>query len=191
VKLPAGSVRGGVLTEASVLLVTSNPDRTSPVKRGLFVLDNVLNTPTPPPPPNIPPLERAENTFHGKDPTLRQALQVHREKPMCASCHSRMDPIGLAFENFNAMGMWRDQERNQTIEASGQLVTGEKFESVQELKHILATDRKVDFYRCLTEKMLTYALGRGLEYYDVETVDDRGATESRRWQNDDASNRHC
>jgi hypothetical protein len=171
VALPAESVRGGVLTAGSTLVVTSNPDRTSPVKRGLFILDNFLGTPTPPPPPNIPALEAAEKDIKDHEPTLREALQQHRDKPLCASCHSRMDPLGLAFENFNAMGIWRDKERKQTIDASGTLITGESFQSVRELKHILATDHRADFYRCLTEKFLTYALGRGTEYYDVETID--------------------
>jgi hypothetical protein len=171
VSLPADSVRGGVLTDGSTLVVTSNPDRTSPVKRGLFILENFLGTPTPPPPPNIPALEAAEKDIKDHEPTLREALQQHRDKPLCASCHARMDPIGLAFENFNAMGIWRDKERNQTIDPAGMLVTGESFQSVRELKHILAHEHRADFYRCLTEKFLTYALGRGTEYYDVETID--------------------
>jgi hypothetical protein len=171
VTLPPGSPRGGVLTEGTVLTVTSNPDRTSPVKRGLFILSNILGAPVPPPPPNIPALEIAEKDFKGRQPTLREALQVHRENALCASCHSRMDPIGLGMENFNALGVWREKERGQTIETAGKLITGESFNSVQELKHILATKHKTDFYRCLTEKLLTYALGRGTEYYDTETVD--------------------
>ena len=171
VALPADSARGGVLTEGSTLVVTSNPDRTSPVKRGLFILENFLGTPTPPPPPNIPALEAAEKDIKDHEPTLREALQQHRDKPLCASCHARMDPIGLAFENFNAMGMWREKERSQTIDAAGTLVTGESFQSVRELKRILTNEHRSDFYRCLTEKLLTYALGRGTEYYDVETID--------------------
>jgi hypothetical protein len=171
VSLPADSPRGGVLTQGSTLVVTSNPDRTSPVKRGLFILDNFLGTPAPPPPPNIPALEATEKDFGDHDPTLREALKLHREKPLCASCHQRMDPIGLAFENFNAMSMWREKERNQTIDAAGTLITGETFTSVSELKRILATEHREDFYRCLTEKLMTYALGRGLEYYDVESID--------------------
>ncbi len=171
VALPADSVRGGVLTDGSTLVVTSNPDRTSPVKRGLFILENFLGTPTPPPPPNVPALEAAEKDIADHEPTLREALKQHRDKPLCASCHSRMDPIGLAFENFNAMGMWRQKERNQTIDAAGTLITGESFQSVRELKRILAHDHREDFYRCLTEKFLTYAVGRGTEYYDVETID--------------------
>jgi hypothetical protein len=171
VTLPPDSVRGGVLTDASALVVTSNPDRTSPVKRGLFVLENFLGTPPPPPPPNIPALEAAEKDIKDHEPTLREALKEHRDKPLCASCHSRMDPIGLAFENFNAMGMWREKERNQSIDPAGQLITGESFQSVRELKHILAHEHREDFYRCLTEKLLTYALGRGTEYHDVECID--------------------
>jgi hypothetical protein len=171
VAVPKDSPRGGMLTQGSVLLVTSNPTRTSSVKRGLFLLDNVLGTPAPPPPPDIPPLEDAEKGVKDHEPTLRETLEIHRAKPLCASCHDRMDPLGLAMENFNALGLWRDQERGQTIESGGKLITGEKFSNVQELKHILATSRHMDFYRCLTEKLLTYALGRGLEYYDVEAVD--------------------
>ncbi len=119
----------------------------------------------------MPALEASEKDFKDHEPTLRESLQMHRDKPLCQSCHSRMDPIGLAFENFNAMGMWRDQERKQPIIAQGTLVTGETFNSVNELKHILATQHRLDFYRTLTDKLLTYALGRGTEYYDTETID--------------------
>jgi hypothetical protein len=171
VTLPADCPRGGILTMGTVLVVTSNPTRTSPVKRGLFILDNVLGNPAPPPPPNLPTLEDSEKEFKDHDPTLRELLATHRSKPLCASCHSRLDPPGLALENFNAMGMWRDKERGQSVDSAGQLITGEPFSNIRELKHILATDRHLDFYRTLTEKMLIYALGRGLEYYDAETVD--------------------
>jgi len=171
VTLPPDSPRGGVLTMGSVLAVTSNPTRTSPVKRGLFILDNILGTPSPPPPANIPPLENSESAFTNRQPTLREVLSIHREQPLCASCHNRLDPPGLALENFNALGMWRDKEYGEPIEAAGKLITGETFDNVRELKHILATRHKTDFYRCLTEKLLTYALGRGLEFYDVQTVD--------------------
>jgi hypothetical protein len=172
VKLPADSPRGGVLTQGTVLAVTSNPDRTSPVKRGLFILDNILGTPPPPPPPDIPALEDAEAGIKGRPATLRETLKVHRAEALCSACHNRMDPLGLALENFNALGRWRDKERGQPIETAGQLLTGESFANVRELKHILVTKRRLDFYRCLTEKMLVYALGRGLEYADVQTVDE-------------------
>ena len=171
VTLPPDSVRGGVLTEGTVLVVTSNPTRTSPVKRGLFVLDNILGTPPPPPPPDIPPLEDAAKGVTNHVPTLRETLAMHRKNPLCSSCHNRMDPLGLALENFNAMGMWRQTEYNEPIDATGQLITGEKFSNVKELKGIIVKDHYKDFYRTVTEKLLTYALGRGLEYYDVETVD--------------------
>jgi Protein of unknown function (DUF1588)/Protein of unknown function (DUF1587)/Protein of unknown function (DUF1592)/Protein of unknown function (DUF1585)/Protein of unknown function (DUF1595) len=171
VELPKDSPRGGVLTQGTVLTVTSNPTRTSPVKRGLFILDSIVGTPTLPPPADIPQLEESEKAFKDHEPSTREILEVHRSKALCSSCHSRMDPLGLGFENFNALGMWRERERNQPIDAAGKLATGETFTSVRELKQILRGPRKTDFYRCLTEKMLTYALGRGLEYYDVETVD--------------------
>ena len=171
VKLPPGSPRGGVLTQGAVLAVTSNPTRTSPVKRGLFVLDNILGVPPPPPPPDVPPLEDTAKKFKGREPKLSEILALHRENKLCASCHERMDPLGLAFENFNAMGAWRDKESQQTIEVAGKLITGEKFADVTALKHVLTHERRFDYYRCLTEKLLTYALGRGLNYRDIETVD--------------------
>jgi hypothetical protein len=171
VDLPADSPRGGVLTQGTVLAVTSNPDRTSPVKRGLFILENILGTPPAPPPPNIPSLEEAGKGIEGRTPTIREAMELHRSDPLCSSCHNRMDPLGLALENFNPLGMYREAERSGPIDTSGVLITGESFSSVQELKRRLIEDRRQDFYHCLTEKLLTYALGRGLESHDVETVD--------------------
>jgi hypothetical protein len=171
VKLPAHSPRGGILTQGTILAVTSNPTRTSPVKRGVFILDNVLGTPPPPPPPDIPPLEDAAKGLTNRAPSLRETLAAHRENALCSSCHNRMDPLGLALENFNAMGMWRDTEYNEPIDATGQLITGETFRTVTELKRVLIENHSHDFYRTVTEKLLTYALGRGLEYYDVETCD--------------------
>ena len=171
VVLPAGDPRGGILTMGSVLMVTSNPTRTSPVKRGKWILENILAAPTPPPPPNIPALEDSNPKDDSRVPTLRETLAIHRENAMCASCHNRMDPLGLALENFNALGQWRAEEYKQKIDPSGKLATGEAFADITELKHVLVTTHKLEFYRCLTEKMLTYALGRGMEYYDVPTVD--------------------
>jgi hypothetical protein len=171
VQLPEDDPRGGVLTQGNMLLITSNPTRTSPVKRGLFILENILGTPTPPAPPNIPELDEAAEAFVGHEPTLREILARHREDPLCSSCHNRIDPLGLAFENFTAVGSWRDTEDDQPIDVSGKLITGEQFKGVQELKAILVDNYRMNFYRCLTEKMLTYALGRGLEYYDEYTVD--------------------
>lgn len=171
-KLPEGSVRGGVLTQGTVLAVTSNPTRTSPVKRGLFILENILGTPPPPAPPNVPDLEESKDRFKGREPKLAEMLAVHRENKLCSSCHERMDPLGLAMENFNALGSWRDKDAGQPIEAGGKLVTGEPFADVRELKKIIVKNHASDVYHCLTEKLMTYALGRGVEYYDTQAIDE-------------------
>jgi len=172
VKLPADSPRGGILTQGTMLGVTSNPTRTSPVKRGLYILDNILGTPPPPPPANIPPLEDAAKGITNHVATLRETLAAHREQALCSSCHNRMDPLGLALENFNAMGMWRTSELGEPIDATGSLVTGETFSNIRELKQALVKNHSEDFYRTVTEKLLIFALGRGLEYYDVATCDE-------------------
>ena len=171
VTLPAGSPRGGLLTQGGILMVTSNPTRTSPVKRGQFILENILGTPTPPPPPDIPSLEDTIRNLAGREPTTREVMETHRQDALCASCHNRMDPLGLAFENFNALGTFRTTERNQPIDATGKLLNGRTFSNATELKKILVSEFKTDFYTCMTEKLLTYALGRGIDYHDVETVD--------------------
>ena len=170
VSLTKDSHRGSLLTHGSYLLVTSNPTRTSPVKRGLFVLDNLLGTPAPPAPPNVPALEEVKRNSD-RQLTMRETMEIHREKPICASCHARMDPIGLALENFNAIGKFRDMEAGKPIDTAGQLITGEKFTNTVELARILVSSRKKDFYRCATEKLLTYATGRGVEYYDAPTIE--------------------
>lgn len=172
VELAPDSIRGGVLTSGTTLVVTSNPDRTSPVKRGLFVLENLLGIPTAAPPPDIPSLEEAAGERDASQPlSLRETLALHRAHDACSSCHNRMDPLGLALENFNALGRYREQEFGVPIEPAGVLISGEAFADVRQLKKTLASDRKVDFYRCATEKLLTYALGRAVEYTDVLTVD--------------------
>ncbi len=171
VVLPEGSPHGGVLTHASILAVTSNPTRTSPVKRGHFILENILGTPPPPAPPDVPTLEEALSGFEGREPTLKEMLAFHASNGLCHSCHARMDPLGLALENFDAMGLWRDTEAGQPIEPAGKLITGETFADIRELKRILVNERRLDYYRCLTEKLMTYALGRGVEPADVHTID--------------------
>lgn len=171
VELEPESLRGGILTHGTTLVVTSNPDRTSPVKRGLFILDNLLGIPTPAPPPDVPSLEDASKQADGKKLSLRESLALHRESAVCSSCHNRMDPLGLALENFNALGRYRDQEVGQAIDPSGKLISGESFENVRQLKKILANDRRIDFYRCFTEKLMTYALGREVDYHDLPTID--------------------
>jgi hypothetical protein len=166
----AGTSRRGVLTHASVLAITSNPTRTSPVKRGKWVLETFLNAPPPPPPPDVPELKEGKELTG----TLRQRLEQHRENPACAGCHARMDPIGFGLENFDGVGAWRDREGKEDgvppVDARGELTTGEKFDGPLELVEILATRKKDQFVKCLTEKMLTYALGRGVEYYDRVAV---------------------
>lgn len=164
-----GTTRGGVLTMGSFLTITSNPTRTSPVKRGKWVLDNLLNQPPPPPPPDVP--ELPDNPAARLTGSLRQRLEQHRADPMCASCHALMDPIGLAFENFDGVGRWRDQDEGFPIDPAGQLASGERFQGPAELKRLLLTARREEFLRCLAAKLLTYALGRGLEYYDQCAVD--------------------
>ncbi len=157
----AGSPRGGVLTQASVLAVTSNPTRTSPVKRGKWILENLLGTPPPPPPPDVDELEETEE-LHG---TLRQQMEQHRKNPSCASCHARMDPLGFGLENFNAVGIWRDQEGKHKIDASGVLPDGSKFNGPEELRQVLLAKKDL-FVKCFVDKLLTYALGRGTERSD-------------------------
>jgi hypothetical protein len=137
----------------------------------VFILDAILGTPPAPPPPNIPALEDAASAAELKKMNLRDTLALHAKDPMCSSCHSRMDPLGLALENFNAMGMWRTSDAGQPVQTAGKLITGETFADVRELKHVLATARRRDFYQCVSEKLLTYALGRGLDYHDVVTTD--------------------
>ncbi len=165
----SGTPRGGLLTMASILTITSNPTRTSPVKRGKWVLDNILGTPPPPPPPNVPPLK--EGHAGELTGTLRQRMEQHRADPLCASCHARMDPIGFGFENFDGIGAWRAREGNLPIDPSGTLVSGESFQGPAGLRHILLSAKRDEFVRCLVSKFLTYALGRGLEYYDDCALD--------------------
>jgi len=153
--------RAGVLTQGAVLTLTSNPTRTSPVKRGKYVLENILGTPPPPPPPDVPELKEVQLTG-----TLRQRMEQHRANPTCASCHARMDPIGFGFENFDGVGAWRAREGSFPIDASGTLVSGESFHGAAELAEVLSHEKRKEFLHCLSEKMLTYALGRGLEFYD-------------------------
>jgi mono/diheme cytochrome c family protein len=167
VRVKAPAHRGGLLTHAGVLTLASNATRASPVKRGKFVLEQLLNTPPPPPPPEleIPELE-AQKQLKG---TLRQQMEQHRANAVCASCHQRMDPIGFAFEQFDAVGAWREKDGGAAIDASGTLPDGRTFDGPAGLKKLMRAD-KAAFVKCVSEKMLTYALGRGLEDYDRRTV---------------------
>jgi hypothetical protein len=164
------------LTHGSILLITSNPTRTSPVKRGKWVLDNLLNAPPPPPPPNVPELKERKD-FPG---TLRQRLERHRTDAVCASCHARMDPIGFGLENFDGIGAWRTLDDDAPVDSKGKLASGETFTGAEELTLILAKEKRDQFVRCLTDKMLTYGLGRGLEYFDKCALDEIGRNLPRR-----------
>ena len=158
--------RGGVLGQGSVLTVSSYATRTSPVLRGKWILENFLNDPPPPPPPGVPNLDVAEV---GTSISLRQQMEKHRSNPMCASCHQRMDPMGFSLENYNAIGQWRTRDGKFDIDSAGVFPDGRSFKGPDGLKQTLLSDPDT-FARCVTEKLLTYALGRGLERYDRPTV---------------------
>jgi mono/diheme cytochrome c family protein len=161
--------RAGVVTQGSFLTLTSHPGRTSPVRRGEWVLANLLGDAPPAPPPNVPALEQTRAANQGM--TLRQQMERHRADPNCASCHKVMDAIGFGLESFDPVGRWRDRDGSHPIDSKGALPSGEVFDGPIELAAIL-NQRKAEFSRCLTEKMLTYALGRGVEWYDKCAVDD-------------------
>jgi hypothetical protein len=163
-----GARRGGLLTQASILTITSNPTRTSPVKRGKWILEQILGTPPPPPPPGVPDLK--EDKSAELSGPLRQRMEQHRANPSCASCHSRLDPLGFGLENFDAVGAWRDRDGKYPIDSSGKLPSGESFQGEKTLKRILK-GREREFARCLARKMLTYAIGRGLDGADDCPVD--------------------
>jgi len=173
--------RGGLLGQASVLTVTSNPTRTSPVKRGKWILENLFAAPPPPPPPNVPELkEGAGEKLTG---TLRQRMEQHRRDPGCAACHQLMDPLGFGLENYDAVGGWRTRDGDAAVDAGGELPGGRSFRGPRELRQVLL-DRRDEFRRCLAEKLLTYALGRGLEWYDacaVERIAERSASAGDRF----------
>jgi Protein of unknown function (DUF1592)/Protein of unknown function (DUF1588)/Protein of unknown function (DUF1585)/Protein of unknown function (DUF1587)/Protein of unknown function (DUF1595)/Planctomycete cytochrome C len=165
----AGTHRGGILTQASVLTVTSNPTRTSPVKRGKWVLDNILGMPPPPPPEGVEALKAEESAGHSA--TLRRQMEQHRDNPRCAMCHARMDPLGFSLENFDGIGAWRTNENGEPLDSGGMLPGGESFQGPEGLRSVLIA-RRESFARCLAEKLLTYAIGRGLGLADRCFVDE-------------------
>ena len=173
--------RRGLLGHGSILTVTSLATRTSPVVRGKWLLENILGTPPPPPPPNVPELKERKDS--GEMTSLRQRLEAHRASPVCANCHSRMDPIGFAFENFDAVGRWRETDADAPIDSSGVLPDGTAFEGLPELRQVLLS-RRDEFVTTVTEKLLTYAVGRGIEYYDrpaIRAIVRDAAADEYRW----------
>jgi hypothetical protein len=162
-----GGRQVGLLGHASLMTVTSYPNRTSPVLRGKFVLENLLGAPPPEPPPNVPALE--ETDADGAPRSLREAMVEHRENPACRVCHAPMDPIGFSLENFDAVGAWRATFAGEPIDASGVLPDGSAFDGPTGLRDLLLS-RPADFVGTVTEKLMTYALGRGVEYYDMPTI---------------------
>jgi hypothetical protein len=167
-ELPADSHRGGILTMAAVLAVSSYPNRTSPVLRGKWILETILGTPPPPPPPAVPALK--ENSAEAAPRTVRERLEEHRKDPVCASCHQTIDPLGFALENYDVLGRWRTEEDGKAIDSRGEMPDGARFEGADGLKKLLV-ERKTAFLRHFASKMLGYALGRGLTLSDSCTVD--------------------
>lgn len=173
VDLPEDSLRGGLVTMGGSLAVSSFPTRTSPVLRGKWILEKLLNAPPPPPPPNVPPLSDERDDRIGK--TLRQRLEIHRANPTCASCHDLLDPLGFGLESFDAIGRKRAQDNGIEVDDAGKLPTGESFKGAKELKKILM-DRKEQVMRAVVTRMMAYALGRSLvdsDYCEIDRIFDR------------------
>ena len=168
VTFPPGSPRGGLLGQGSILTITSYANRTSPVSRGKWVLENLLSAPPPPPPPDVPAL-KTEGKDTGKTLTMRDAMIQHRANPACASCHARMDPIGFAMENFDGIGRWRDRDAGNPIDASGVFPGGEKFDGMAGLKAALLSHPE-EFVSTITEKLMMYGIGRNVQYYDRPAI---------------------
>jgi len=166
----AGTPRGGLLTQGSILAITSNPTRTNIVRRGKFVLENILGIPPPPAPGDVEPLDEKKAIFGHQ--TLRQQFEQHRQATSCAGCHALLDPIGFALENYDGIGRFRDKDHQQPIDSTGQWIRGQQFTNLQELRDIIVRDLKPDFIRCLSENLLTYSLGRGLTFSDRPAVHD-------------------
>jgi len=179
ITFPEGSPRGGLLGQGSILAITSYANRTSPVLRGKWVLENILSSPPPPPPPNVPAL-KIEGAEPGKVLTMREAMTQHRANPACAGCHARMDPIGFSMENFDALGKWRDRDAGGAIDASGLLPDGTRFDGIPGLKKMLL-EHQDEFVSTVTEKLLMYAAGRNLQYYDAPAAREiaRGAARDK------------
>jgi hypothetical protein len=160
-------IRGGLLGQASILAVTSYPNRTSVTVRGRWLLTNLLGSPPPPPPPDVPTLK--EPGQDGQPRSLRQRMELHRQAPACASCHQRMDPMGFALENFDALGKWRTESDGAPIDAAASLPDGTAFDGIKGMRQLMVS-HKEDFVRTFTGKLLTYAIGRGVELSDMPAI---------------------
>jgi hypothetical protein len=174
--------RAGLLGQGSVLLVTAYPDRTSPVFRGKWLLENILGTPPPDPPKNVPPFP--ENDAKAPPKSVRARMEMHRKNAVCASCHSQLDPLGFGLENFDGTGRWRDTDANSPVDASGQFPNGVKFSGAADFRQGLINSYKAEFVSTMTKKLTTYALGRGVEYYDmpaIRAIVRDAATQDYRW----------
>ena len=176
-----GTVRGGLLGQGSILMVTSYPDRTSPVVRGVWLLENILGMPPPPPPPSVPALE--PKSEDGQLRSMKEQMALHRANPACAVCHVRIDPVGFALENFDAVGRWRTERDGIPVDATGVFADGTSIEGIEGLRKFLLTHRE-DFVKTFTEKLLIYALGRTIEYYDhpaIRKITREAADTDYRW----------
>jgi len=173
--------RGGVLSQGSVLAVSSYPSRTSPTIRGKYILNNILGTPPPPPPPDVPALDDSKV---GSAVSLRKQLEAHRSNPVCASCHNRMDVLGFGLENYDAIGKWRTMDGKFPIDVGGTMPNGKSFKTAAEMRTVLMGSLP-QVGRCLTEKIMTYALGRGMQTYDnrtIEAINTRVAADGYKFQ---------
>jgi hypothetical protein len=168
ITFPEGSPRGGLLGQGSVLTLTSYSTRTSPVLRGKYVLENLLASPPPPPPPNVPSL-KTEGNKSGEELSLREAMVQHRAQPACANCHARMDPIGFAMENFDAVGKWRDQDAGKPIDVSSKLADGTVVDGVAGVRNLILSNPE-RFAGAVTEKLLMYSTGRNVQYFDAPAI---------------------
>jgi hypothetical protein len=166
VTLPNGSPRRGLLGQGSVLSITAYSTRTSAVLRGKYVLENLLASPPPPPPPDVPSLATEKS---GRPLSMKEAMQTHRASPACASCHAKMDPIGFALENFDAIGRWRTEENGGPIDVASTLPNGAKVEGVEGVRQLILSDPEL-FVEAMTGKLLMYALGRNVQYYDQPAI---------------------
>jgi hypothetical protein len=169
VKYPAGSPRRGIFGHGSVLQLTSMSDRTSPVQRGKWTMEVLMGTPPPPPPPNVPAFTASPAAAAGRRLTTRERMEAHRTAPVCSSCHRFIDPIGLSLDNFDAVGKWRVRENMQPLDTRGQFYDGTPVSTPVELSNVLLK-RPVPLVRNFTNRLLAYAIGRPVEYYDQTTI---------------------